>query len=102
MNGDLEVLARIDATRFWGRPPAEREEIRLWLVANGVDTGAVLARPGWDAVQVVLLDAPMIVRQEAVLGENGRARIGEDGELLTRTVHSLCRVPLPEHLADSS
>lgn len=93
---DVQVLARISGARFWRLPEALRDEIRVWLLANDVDPDVVLAR-SWDAVEVVLLDAPMIVRREHA---TGRAQLDERGELRTRAVQSLLRVPLPEHLAD--
>lgn len=91
-----QVLARIDATRFYDRTEGYREEIRAWLRANGVNPNAVTIRRD---VEVVLLDAPAIVREEYLDGAD-KGRTYPDGELRARVVHSLLRVPLPEHLAD--
>lgn len=85
------VLARIDSSRFYERPGPYREEVRAWLRANGVDPNEVIC--GRD-VEVVLLDAPAIVREEWARGEDGRRWADR------HVVHSLCRVPLPAHLAD--
>lgn len=94
----VEVLARIDADRFFDRPRAERKEVCAWLLANGIDPTVVTVRRD---VEVVLLDAPAIVREEYVLGPDRRVlfdRAADDA--VTRVVHSLLRVPLPAHLAD--
>lgn len=93
-----QVLARIEAPRDWlARPAGYRKEVCDWMIANGVDPCAV-PLPG--VVEVVLLDAPAIRRTEYVPGTDRRWQLGPDGEAVTRVVHSLLRVPLPEHLAD--
>lgn len=98
MTGAVRVLARVDAAGFLTRPEGEREEVRAWLRANGVDPCVVPCGAGaWD-VQVLLLDAPVIARVELVPG--GPRRHPVTGLLWTRVVHSLLRVPLPVHLAD--
>lgn len=88
MSADV-VLARIDSARFYDRPETYRQEVRAWLVANGIDYNRVLCSRD---VEVVVIDGPAIVREERV----------DDGGVFSRVVHSLLRVPLPEHLADPS
>jgi hypothetical protein len=101
--GDVVVLARIDAARFYDRSEAYREEVRTWMRANGVDPHRVTCARD---VEVVLLDGPAIVREEYLFNERGAkylvGPVGPDGtrEPAVRVVHSLLRVPLPEHLAD--
>lgn len=107
MSGDVQVLARIDSSRFYDRPEDYREEVRAWLTANGIDYNRVLCSRD---VEVVLLDAPAIVREEKVIPDGAIAMVtyGPGDRLLTaarprtfsHVVHSLLRVPLPEHLAD--
>jgi hypothetical protein len=96
-----QVLARIDSARFYDRPEAYRAEVRAWLRANGVDPWMIPAGPDARDVLVVVLDAPAIVREETVVDEDGDKRY-DTGTLgvMVRTVHSLLRVPLPDHLAD--
>lgn len=98
---DVQVLARIDASKWHDRGHAYREEVRAWLRANGVEPNDLPI----EDVQIALLDAPAIVRREVVRDENGRVQrdlsaSDDDWWVLTRVVHSLLRVPLPEHLAD--
>lgn len=88
MSGDV-VLARIDSGRFYDRPETYRQEVRAWLTANGIDYNRVLCSRD---VEVVVIDGPAIVREERV----------DDGSVFSRVVHSLLRVPLPEHLTDPS
>lgn len=96
------VLARISVEdwRDRRRPSAEREEVLAWLRANGIDPNNVaLTRD----VEVVLLDAPAIVREEFVRHPDGGVRRDPTaGGPLTRVVHSVLRVPLPAHLGDPS
>lgn len=92
------VLARIRSDLFWVRTEAYRDEVRAWLRANGVDPNLV---PTSRDVEVVMLDGPAIVREEKVLSEDGNWRtVPGTRRAAVRTVHSLCRVPLPEHLGD--
>lgn len=109
------VLARIDALDFRRRTEAYREEVRAWLRANGVDPNDVTIRRD---VEVVLIDGPAIVREEFVRDVDGRVQLeladaglpygdvalsvggGYERQVLARVVHSLLRVPLPDHLAD--
>jgi hypothetical protein len=99
------VLARIsvDVWRDRGRSAEDRDAVLGWLRANGVDPSVVTLHRD---VEVMLLDAPAIVREEYLLDERGRkylvGPVGPDGtrEPALRVVHSLLRVPLPDHLAD--
>jgi hypothetical protein len=93
------VLARIAASRFFDRPKEYRDEVCAWLRANGINPNAVTVRRD---VEVVLLDAPAIVREEWVLDSERRTQLdpARPDQCLGRVVHSLLRVPLPDHLAD--
>lgn len=92
-----DVLARIDADLWLSQNMAYREEVCSWLRANGVDPDVVTLRRD---VEVVLIDGPAIVREEYVRGPDGRILIDrEANDAVTREVHSLMRVPLPDHLA---
>lgn len=84
---DVQVLARIRSGLFYARSEVYREEVRAWLTANGIDYTQVLCSRD---VEIVMLDGPAIVREERV----------NHGGVFSRVVHSLLRVPLPEHLAD--
>lgn len=100
MSGEPRVLARIDAARFYDldRTDLYRQEVRQWLRANGVDPNVVTLHRD---VEVVLLDGPAIVREEYVLNADGnKFLLPGTLDVAARTVHSLLRVPLPEHLAD--
>lgn len=98
MSAGVQVLARIEAPSDWlRRPRGYRKEVCDWLRANGVDP-CLVPLPG--AIEVVLLDAPAIRRVELVPGVDRRWQLDPDGDIVTRVVHSLLRVPLPEHLAD--
>lgn len=104
MSDDVRVLARIRAGMFHVRDQAYRDEVCQWLEANGVDPAAIPANYGSRDVEVVLLDGPAIARDEVVRDAGGRLYLDKDpaGDMVVRThrVHSLLRVPLPEHLAD--
>ena len=91
----VEVVARIDASKWFVRAKAYRAEVCAWLRANGIEPNDVLI----EDVVVLVVDGPAIVRREVVRDCNGNAMRGEVG-VLAREVHSLLRVPLPEHLAD--
>lgn len=92
------VLARIRVAEWGRRPRAQREEVCAWLRANGVDPNRVTLHRD---VEVVLLDAPAIVREEYLLTEDGHKFIVPGTlDAAVRVVHSLLRVPLPEHLSD--
>lgn len=98
VSDDVPRLARIDAGAYYERSRPERDAICDWLRANGVDPNVVTLRRD---VEVVLLDGPAIVREEYLLNERGRKYIDPVTEdAATRMVHSLLRVPLPDHLAD--
>lgn len=105
MSGDVQVLARITAADFWRRHLTQQDEIRAWLKANGVDPNVIPADHDSRPVEVVLMDAPAIARDEYVLDADGHLQWGPrrdapGREPLLHRVHSLLRVPLPEHLAD--
>lgn len=94
------VLARIsvDAWRERRRSPEDREAVLAWLRSNGVNPNVVTLHRD---VEVVLLDAPAIVREEYVLTAEGHKFIVPGTlDAAVHVVHSLLRVPLPEHLAD--
>lgn len=92
-----QVLARIDASLWVARGEPYRQEVRAWLRANGVDPDVVRV----EDVHVVLLDGPAVRRVEYVVDEDGGKFIDPVTlEVAVRVVHSLCRVPLPEHLTD--
>lgn len=95
---DATVLARINCDGWFRRPREHRDAVCAWLRANGIDPFVVtLARD----VEVVLLDAPAIVREEYVADASGQWRLTPGTiDRAVRTVHSLLRVPLPEHLSD--
>jgi hypothetical protein len=105
VTADVQVLARIRAQDFHCRPQAYRDEVLAWLDANGVNPADIPANWGSRDVEIVLLDAPAIARDEVVRDSDGRVFFDEDPTTGGRTirrrrVHSLLRVPLPEHLAD--
>lgn len=93
------VLASVTPRRWHQLPLPQRDELADWLRANGVNPDDVLVDPG---VAVVALDAPAIVRDE-VIRDTATRRVlldDRDGNVRRRRVHSVCRVPLPAHLAD--
>lgn len=97
-----QVLARVTPRRWHQLTRAEQRQLADWLRANGVEPNDVPVDPG---VAVVLLDGPAIVRHEVVRSDNGRVQrdpssADDPYRIRTRVVHSLLRVPLPEHLAD--
>lgn len=96
----VQVLARIDASLWNERCRTYREEVCAWLRANGVDPNDVVV----EDVEVVLLDAPAISRWEYVRDADGNVQRDPTRRdwAWCVVVHSLCRVPLPEHLADPS
>lgn len=95
-DSELQVLARVDPDDVrWSL--AYRAEVCAWMRANGVDPNIVKLTD----VEVVLLDAPAIRRTEYIPGTDRRWQCGPDGEPVTHVVHSLLKVPLPEHLAVS-
>jgi hypothetical protein len=96
VTADARVLSRVVATDWRRRPKAYREQVCAWLTANGIDPNIVTLAD----VEVVLLDAPAIRRIEYVPGTDRRFQHDAHGNVVTRVVHSLLRVPLPEHLAD--
>jgi hypothetical protein len=101
MTADVQVLARIGAANFHLRDRAHRDEVCAWLRANGLEPNDIPAGGDACAVEIVLLDAPAIRRVE-YRSADGRLQFAADDDrrLVTKVVHSLLRVPLPEHLAD--
>lgn len=94
--GGAQVLARVTPWRWHQLTRGEQRQLADWLRVNGVEPNDVPVDPG---VVVVLLDAPVIVRDGAPGGSCVRDP-DDPGALRVRRVASLCRVPLPEHLAD--
>jgi hypothetical protein len=90
-----EVLIR--GNRWLRASEDYREQARAWMRANGID-------PGNTAVQDVelhLIDAPAIAYTEYVLDAAGRKQLDRARhEVVTQRVHTLMRVPFPDHLRE--
>lgn len=95
MSDQPQILARIDARRYFDRGLTYRHEVCAWLRANGIDPDITAVMD----IEVLLLDAPAIARTEYVLDADGHHQL-VGGEVLVRRVLSLLRVPLPAHLDD--
>lgn len=74
-----------------------REEVRAWLRANGIDPDITAI----DDVELHLVDAPAIATTQCVLDRDGGKQIDRHRHgCVTRRVHSLMRVPFPDHLRE--